>query len=134
MSKQKSELKILRRYASAGVINTAVGLGAIFALMWVGVAPALANVAGYLLSLGMAFLVAKKFVFQSEGHFAPESIRYLIAFAFSFFCNLAVLYASLNMLAWHPGMAQFAAVSTYVIVMYVLSRLFVFPGARAKTE
>lgn len=132
MSKLQSELQLLWRYACAGGLNAVVGLGSIFALMGVGLPPVIANVIGYLLSLTLAFFVAKTFVFRSGNHLAPESLRYLLAFGFSFLCNLAVLYVSLNLLKWHSGVAQISSISTYVIVMFFMSRFFVFSNANDK--
>lgn len=134
MSKLQSELQLLWRYACAGGLNAIVGLGSIFVLMWAGSPPIIANVIGYLLGLLLAFFVAKTFVFRSGGSLAPESLRYLLAFGFSFLCNLAVLYGSLNLMKWHPGVAQFASISTYVVVMYFMSRLFVFSGSGDNKE
>lgn len=134
MSKLQSELQLLWRYACAGGLNAVVGLGSIFALMWAGSPPIIANVIGYLLSLILAFFVAKTFVFRSAGHIAPESLRYLLAFGFSFLCNLAVLYGSLNLMEWHSGLAQLAAISTYVVVMFFMSRFFVFSDTHGKKE
>ncbi len=128
MSRLQSELHLLWRYACAGGLNTVVGMGSIFALTWAGSPPVIANVVGYSLGLMLAFFVARTFVFRSGGSLAPESLRYLLAFGFSFLCNLAVLYGSLSLMKWHPGVAQLAAISTYVIVMYLMSRLFVFSG------
>lgn len=134
MSKLQSEMRLLWRYACAGGLNAVVGLGSIFVLTWAGSSPIIANVAGYLLGLLLAFFVAKTFVFRSGGSLAPESLRYLLAFGFSFLCNLAVLYGSLNLLKWQSGMAQFAAISTYVVVMFFMSRFFVFSGACKRKE
>lgn len=134
MFKPQSELQLLWRYACAGGLNAVVGLGSIFVLTWAGSPPLIANVIGYLLGLMLAFFVAKTFVFRSGGGLAPESLRYLLAFGFSFLCNLAVLYGSLNLLKWHSGMAQFAAISTYVVVMFFMSRFFVFSGTGKRKE
>lgn len=126
MSRWRSESAYITRYACAGGLNAVVGLGSIFVLMWIGLSPILANIIGYLLSLMLAFFTAKKFVFRSAGKVRSESIRYLIAFSLSFLCNLGMLHISLEILMLPTGVAQLIAISSYVVTMYLISRIFVF--------
>lgn len=88
-----------------------------------------ANIAGYGLSLLLAFITAKRFVFRSRARLAPESIRYLAAFAFSFLCNLGALHILLDVFEVRPVAAQLVAIAVYIVVMYSTSRLLVFAAA-----
>jgi len=61
----------------------------------VGISPFLANVASYTVGLILGFVLTKKFVFRSGGHFLAASARYLIVFIVLFLVNLLALRLSL---------------------------------------
>jgi len=126
MSIWRSESAYIGRYAGSGVLNTLVGFSVIFALMWLGVSPLIANAGGYLAGLVMGFFMAKKVVFRSEGHVTTEGIRYLAAFLASFLANLLVLQCALDMLHMNAILAQLIAAATFTTIMYLLSRWLVF--------
>ena len=118
------------RYAGSGSLNSLSGFAVIFLLMWLGVSPWLANVAGYAVGFVLGFVLSKNFVFRSNGHFVAESKRYLVAFAVAFLVNLLVLQLSLNALALHALTAQLVAACSYTLLMYFLSRVYVFAVAK----
>jgi putative flippase GtrA len=134
VSKLKHELVHLLRYGGSGVVNTAVGVSTILMLTLIGASPILSNVGGYLTSLCLGFFISKKFVFLSNGQFAGESMRYVFSFSFSFALNLLVLWASLNLIHIHEVFAQLLAAGTYTLVMYILSRFFVFKSTNYSTK
>lgn len=122
----KQEVWQLSRYAGSGSLNTAVGFGVIFALMALGVSPLIANIGGYLVGFVLGFVVSRKFVFRSNGHFVGESLRYLAAFAACFLLNLWILHTTLNQFGWNTLVAQLTAAAAYTTSMYVCTRWLVF--------
>lgn len=126
MSSWRTEAGLLGRYLGAGSVNTLVGFAVIFLLMWLGLSAIAANVAGYAVGFVLGFVLSKKMVFRSDGHFVVESLRYLLAFITSFIVNLLVLYASLDALGQSRLLAQIVAAASYTMMMYLLTRLFVF--------
>ena len=116
----------IARYTGSGVVNTIVGFIVIFSAMALGFSPTVSNVVGYAVGFTLGFVLSKKFVFRSNGHFVWESVRYLIAFVISFLSNLLVLHLALDYLNIHAVTAQIAAAVSYTVLMYVLTRLFVF--------
>jgi putative flippase GtrA len=119
------EIMYLVRHAGSGVVNTIVGFIVIFFAMSLGFSPIISNVAGYGVGFILGFVISKKFVFRSNGHFVTESIRYLIAFALSFAFNLLVLHFALAY-SIHAMLSQVIAAVAYTLLMYTLMRLFVF--------
>jgi putative flippase GtrA len=126
----RKEATYFTRYAGSGVINTIVGFFVIFSAMAVGVSPMTSNVAGYAVGFILGFVLSKKFVFRSDGHFVAESIRYLIAYIISFLFNLLVLRLAINYFNFHVVVSQVAAAASYTLLMYILTRVFVFGTQR----
>jgi putative flippase GtrA len=126
MSRWRSESALLTRYLGSGVLNTVAGFAVIFALMAVGVSPLLANIGGYGVGFVLGFVVSKKFVFRSDGHFIGESMRYLAAFLTCFLLNLLVLSLAIKQQHWNALLAQLLAAMAYTSSMYALTRYFVF--------
>jgi len=126
MSRWRSESALLTRYAGSGALNTIAGFAVIFALMALGFSPYIANIGGYLVGFILGFVVSKKFVFRSNGHFVGESIRYLIAFLICFSLNLMALNLALTQI--NAFAAQIIAAVIYTGSMYLFTRWFVFSG------
>ncbi len=132
MYKWLSEHSHFSRYIGSGALNTAVGFGIIFLLTAFGVSPFLANVCGYLVGFILGFLVTKKFVFYSNGHFFGESMRYLIAFIFCFLLNFLVLSITIKEFQISALFAQILAAIVYTLSMYFVLRRFVFLKSKIK--
>lgn len=126
MSRWRSESTLLTRYVGSGVLNTVAGFSVIFLLMIAGAPAVLANIAGYAVGFFLGFVVARKFVFVSNGRLVGEGIRYLLAFLFAFLVNLVVLKLAMNAELWSDMFAQVLAAIAYTVVMYGLSRFIVF--------
>src|SRR4030067_500428 len=99
-SNWRHESAYLTRYAGSGLLNTLVGFSVIFLLMALGASPYIANIGGYMVGFVLGFVVSKKFVFRSNGHFVGESMRYLAAFLICFMLNMLVLRLVLSRLDW----------------------------------
>jgi putative flippase GtrA len=120
------EVVYLSRYAGTGLVNTILGFLVIFSAVALGFSPIVSNVAGYSVGFSLGFVLTKKYVFRSNGHFIKESIRYLVVFFISFLINLLVLQLALDYLNLNVLTSQFLAAISYMIIMYLLTRLFVF--------
>ncbi len=130
----RREAGYLSRYAGSGVINTIVGFGVIFIAMSVGFSPMVSNIIGYAVGFTLGFVISKKFVFRSNGHVVPESIRYLLAFGISFASNLLVLRVALTYFNLHVVISQLAAAMSYTLIMYLITRHFVFDTTKEKSQ
>ncbi len=135
MSRWRNESAYLTRYAGSGLLNTAAGFAVIFLLMALGTSPFIANIGGYAVGFLLGFVVSKKFVFRSEGHFVSESIRYLAAFVACFVLNLLALQVALSSLHLAGMPAQLLAAAVYTGTMYICTRWFVFGnGVHARSQ
>ena len=124
--KWQRELLFNLRYAVAGVFNGLVGLTTIWVLTKLGALPVVSNFLGFVIPLSIGFLNARRFVFRSEGRLSTEAIRYLVSFSFCYLINLTVLYLCIAWASIEILLSQGIAVCSYVISMYLSSRLFVF--------
>lgn len=129
MSKWRAESIYLKRYAGSGAFNTLIGFSIIFALMWAGVSPFVANIAGYAVGFVFGLILSKKIVFRSNGGFVMESVRYLVAFFVAFFLNFVVLHALMKWPNFPVVLAQLVAAGCYTVSMYCLTRFFVFSSS-----
>lgn len=132
MSRWRSESALITRYAGSGALNTVAGFAVIFALMALEFSPYVANIGGYLVGFILGFVVSKKFVFRSNGHFVTESLRYLLAFLVCFFLNLLALKLALT--RTNAIAAQIVSAVIYTGAMYLFTRWFVFSGGMQITK
>ncbi|MES2618782.1 MAG: GtrA family protein [Bacteroidota bacterium] len=131
-SNWKKEAVYVTRYAGSGLINTAVSFVVILSAMALNFSPMISNILGYAVGFTMGFVLSKKFVFRSNGHFVTESVRYMLAFLTSFLVNLLVLHVALSYLSFNAVTAQVLAAASYTLLMYVLTRLLVFKTVPVK--
>ncbi len=131
-SNWKKEAVYVTRYAGSGLINTAVSFVVILSAMALNFSPMISNILGYAVGFTMGFVLSKKFVFRSNGHFVTESVRYMLAFLTSFLVNLLVLHLALRYFSFNAVTAQVLAAASYTLLMYVLTRLLVFKTVPVK--
>jgi putative flippase GtrA len=129
--KLKYEIKLNVRYGFAGILNSLIGVGTIWALTKLGTMPVVANFAGFAGGLVFAFLFSRKFVFRSKGHMSFEAVRYLNAFVISYLINIAILQMCVSQFFLGALLSQGFAVSAYVISMYLASRFYIFRRSNA---
>jgi putative flippase GtrA len=134
MSRWRGECAYLGRYAGGGALNTLSGVAVIFSLMALDFSPFIANIGGYLVGFILGFVVSKKVVFRSNGHFVGESVRYLVAFMICFGLNLLVLQLALSKLNVSALVGQLLAAGVYTGSMFIFTRWFVFSsGIQARS-
>ncbi|SAL66431.1 GtrA-like protein [Caballeronia arvi] len=107
----------LLRYLIVGGLNT-LGAGAIiFTLQAAGVAPLLANLAGYAIGIAASFLVNSRITFNVESN-RGTAMRFLIVTGISYLANVAVVFVVLR-LSGAPYLAQACGIPVYTIVGFL---------------
>ena len=113
------------RYGAAGVINTLLGYGLIFALQAIGSSPYIANAAGYGVGFVVSFFLQKTFVFGSSGQTSIEILKFVAAFLAAYAANFLVLHLLLTQ-GVNPYLAQIGGFATYFVAMFFMSKIWVF--------
>jgi len=118
---------VFARFLLAGVANSAVGLCVIVLLQaGIGVDRRLANAAGYLVGGVVAYVLNRAYTFSSTASHARTMPRFILAAVGCFALNILVLEFCVRTLEWPVFMAQVAALTTYTLTFYVVSRRHVF--------
>ncbi|WP_395027120.1 GtrA family protein [Comamonas odontotermitis] len=120
----RSEKGYLIRYLGAGMVNTFTGLGTITVLTALKFNPIASNIIGFAVGMFFSFILAKFFVFKKRKNTKDQVKRYAISFAIAYGLNLIVLILSKNHM--HNAIAQTIAIATYIVVMYIFMRLYIF--------
>lgn len=121
----------LVRFVITGVLNTAVGLGTIFALKWflnMGDTPA--NVLGYAVGLVVSYVVNSRWTFRYRESLLPVLPQYALVVLVAYLTNLACVHLCIEKLHLDTYLAQTLGVIPYAGLSYVLLRWFVFGNAK----
>ena len=114
------------KFLGVGVMNTALSLIVIYALMWAGVGYRVANVAGYVAGVINSFLWNKHWVFRSRGDMVREAVRFGLCFAVCYAIQYLLLILMAERWMWNAYLAQLIAMGAYTVCNFVLNRLFTF--------
>jgi putative flippase GtrA len=135
LGRQATDLiRLTSRFGLAGLANTALGFGIIAGLeLGFGVQRHLANAIGYGVGMLLGYVLNRSFVFRNEGSSRTRGMKYVIALAAAFGLNQFVLSAAGAMLgdsSLERLAAQFMAIASYTISLFVLLRMWVFRPAK----
>lgn len=115
------------RFAVVGLANTAIGLMAIFAVIFFFNAnPALANAIGYAIGLAVSFVLNRFWTFGDTQSIAKVLPYYLLAAAISYLLNLTVVLLGTYHFGVGPYLVQFFGIGVYTVSMFLGCRWFVF--------
>lgn len=115
------------RFGAVGLVNTAIGLAAIYALMFFwDVSPSLANALGYAIGVIVSFALNRVWTFGSNRSIAQELPKYLLVVAISYLLNLGLVLTAISNVAVNPYLAQLLGVGVYTIFVFFGCRRFVF--------
>ena len=119
------------RFGLVGVLNTLVGLTVIWTLLLLGVGDYPANACSYAVGLCVSFVLNRVWTFEVRGPVAGEEVaRFLTVFALSYAANLGVLTIMRGLGFAQSLIGQGAAMATYSVCFFLLSRHFVFASGR----
>jgi putative flippase GtrA len=115
------------RFGTVGLANTAIGLLAIYAVIFFfNTGAAAANAIGYAIGLAVSFTLNRLWTFSDNRSIAKVLPRYLFTAAISYLLNLSVVLICTNHFGVGPYLVQFFGIGVYTMVMFLGCRWFVF--------
>jgi putative flippase GtrA len=124
------------RFGAVGLFNTAIGLSAIYVVMFVFQAgPVLANAIGYAIGWSVSFSLNRSWTFNSAlppSHVLP---KYILVTIVGYMLNLGMVVAATSLYSANPYLAQIFGVAIYTVCVFFGCRWFVFaPRRRIRGE
>ncbi len=123
------------RFAAVGLVNTAIGLAAIYAVMFFfQTGPVIANVVGYAIGLAVSFVLNRAWTFSSSRPVAHVLPKYLLVAAIAYLLNLGAVIATISYFSVNPYLAQLLGVGIYTVCMFFGCRWFVFASRHSTRD
>lgn len=123
-----------RSYILIGLINTFISLSIIFLMISYEFGNIFSNFIGFSFGLISSFFLNSKFTFSSITISLNKFILFSLSTGFSYLINLSVLVFCLKILFLPSFISQVLALSTYVIVNFLLLRSLVFRNPKPTYE
>jgi glycosyltransferase involved in cell wall biosynthesis/putative flippase GtrA len=121
----------LIRYLLVGVLNTLVGLGAIYlAMYFLQMDIASSNAFGYAIGIMVSFALNKKWTFDNQDHIVYSFLRYLLVLAVAYGANLATVLFADSHFDLNPYLSQALGIVPYTTIGFLGSRYFAFRERR----
>ena len=114
------------KYGIIGVLNTFISYALIFSLFYIGLLPELSNFIGYFVSLFISYFLNKKYNFQSKNSHKKDLPKFILSTLISYLLSLATLIFFYRVLHINAYLSQIFAGIIYMLVAYLLSRMWVF--------
>lgn len=119
------------RFGAVGLVNTAIGLTAIYAIIfYFNANPALANAIGYTIGLVVSFALNRFWTFGDTQSIKKVLPRYLMVATMCYLLNLSVVLLGTHHFGVGPYLVQLFGIGVYTVTMFLGCRWFVF---RAQT-
>lgn len=121
----------LARYAIVGLLSNALGYLLYLAITALGMEPKLAMTLLYIIGTLQTFFFNRKWSFSHNGAFQGPFFRYVLAYAFGYLLNLAVLLILVNWAHWPHQIVQGVMIFILAAMLFLLQKYWVFaPGMR----
>lgn len=115
------------RFGMVGVVNTIIGLLAIYGVIFfLNIGPVVANAIGYTIGLFVSFVLNRLWTFGDGRSIRAVLPRYLLVTVLSYVLNLAVVLLGTNHFSVGPYLVQFFGIGFYTVAMFIGCRRFVF--------
>lgn len=115
------------RFSVAGLLNTAIGLSVIFALMYLlDASPGVANAVGYGVGLCFSYGLNRGWTFRNNQPYRTSLGKFAAVVGISYLVNLMAVLSAMSLSGFNPYLAQLLGVGIYTVCMFFGCRHFVF--------
>ncbi|MEM3845541.1 MAG: GtrA family protein [Candidatus Parvarchaeota archaeon] len=123
-----SETILFSKYLLVGLMNTIVGYGIIFSLMYVGVSPEVSNIIGYAIGITVSYVLNKIYTFKSKAHPKKEFPKFVASLLAAYGLNFVTLVICVRILHINAYVSQIISGAVYTLSGFVFVRYFAFKG------
>lgn len=132
LSKRLANRVQFSRFAAVGLLNAAVGYGAILIALYLGLRDIPANMAGYAVGLVVSYFLNSRWTFGGRhGTSSWTPVRYVLVFFLAYGANLAVVLGGEALGYDRNPLTHFAGICAFAAVFYVGAAAFVFSDGTA---
>ncbi|WP_409212534.1 GtrA family protein [Desulfurella amilsii] len=125
MLKQES-IRVFLKYLLVGIINTIVGYGIIFSLMFIGTSPEISNIIGYAIGIIVSYALNKIYTFKSKAHPKKEFPKFVLSLLTSYGLNFLTLILCIHIFKINPYISQIISGAVYTLSGFVFLKYFAF--------
>ena len=118
--------KELIRFGAVGVATNVSGFLFYVLFTALGISPILYISISYLIHIGLAFFLNKKWSFTYEGRISTSAVRYLISYIGCYVLNVAVLKYFYGYWGFSHVLVQAVAIVIITPLLFVAQKLWVF--------
>ena len=123
-------MRVLLKYLLVGIINTIVGYGIIFFLMFASISPEISNIIGYVIVILVSYALNKIYTFQSKAHPKKEFPKFVLSLLASYTLNFLTLILCIHIFKINPYISQIISGAVYTISGFVFLKYFAFRGSK----
>ena len=120
------------KYLLVGIINTIVGYGIIFSLMFIGISPEISNIIGYAIGIIVSYTLNKIYTFQSKAHPKKEFPKFVLSLLTSYGLNFLTLILCIHIFKINPYISQIISGAVYTLSGFVFLKYFAFRNGYEK--
>lgn len=114
-------------YCLVGVINTLIGFGVIFLLIFLGILPEVANLLGYCVGIICSFFLNNAITFSQTRVEKKRGLpKFILSMGVAYLVNLIVLSVSYRFFGINIYFAQIFAGASYTLCGFLMSKIFVW--------
>jgi putative flippase GtrA len=108
----------ISRFLFVGILNTIVGVGAYYILLYLNVYYMIAAVGGHVIGVTHSFLWNKQWTFKSKGNIRKEGLRFFSVYGVTFLINLFLLVLFVEKFMIDPKIAAIFALGIVAIISF----------------
>lgn len=114
------------RFLIVGLTNTALTLGIIFVLLWIGASLVVANIMGYTAGFINSFIWNRRWTFRSGGKVWREMVVYTLVWIASYLLQIGALLISSRWVGLSDAVSTLVAMAFFTGPNYLGNRWFTF--------
>ncbi len=124
------KFQIFYKYLIVGIINTIVGYGIIFSLMYIGISPEISNLIGYSIGICVSYVLNKIYTFQSKAHPRNEFPKFVASLLIAYGLNFLTLVFCVRVIHINAYVSQIISGVVYTLSGFLLAKYFAFRKER----